>query len=291
MITLGPYTFTETDARRTLANLGGMWADMMNGRVSESCDELAAGLSERLRVAVGAHREHDLGRLGALAGKQLSGTRLLEVALADSWTTLHEASIKLRADGQLPSTATGVVTQISSSKGGVPKLAMPDARIGFGGIVGDGHRHRNHHGRPWQALCIYSDEVIEMLQGEGHPMGRGSAGENITVSGLAWEQVRPGVELRIGTALTLVQAYAEPCASNAQWFIGGEFMRMHKSRGAVSRVYATVLEPGDVTTGDAIILEPGAPHAKMPSGQLNERPTSVATGGHSASPLASPVDH
>src|SRR3954454_9451631 len=151
MITLGPYTFTETDARRTLANLGGMWADMMNDRASESCDELAAALSERLRVAVGGDRHDDLARLGALAGKQLSGTRLLEVALADAWTTLREASIKLRADGQLPPTATGVVTQISSSNGGVPKLAVPTADIDFGGIVGDQHRHRNHHGRPWQA--------------------------------------------------------------------------------------------------------------------------------------------
>src|SRR3954470_7544235 len=285
MITLGPYTFTDNDARRTLSNLGGMWSDMMDGRDSRTCDALEAGLTERLRVALGVHDATDLGGLGNLASKQLSGSHLLEVVLADAWTTLREATIKLRAEGQLPSTAHGVVTQISSSKGGVPKLAMPAAEIDFGGVVGDQHRHRNHHGRPWQALCIYSDEVIEMLRGEGHPIGRGSAGENITVSGLPWDEVRPGVELRIGSALALVQAYTEPCATNARWFVDGEFMRMHKSRGAVSRVYATVLEPGGVTTGDPIVLEPRASEAmtRSTSDHASERNTAT-TRAHIASP-------
>jgi MOSC domain-containing protein YiiM len=33
-------------------------------------------------------------------------------------------------------------------------------------------------------------------------------------------------------------------------------MVMHHDRGPVSRVYATVLEPGTVRVGDAAILEP-----------------------------------
>jgi MOSC domain-containing protein YiiM len=133
---------------------------------------------------------------------------------------------------------------------------MPAADEGFRGLTGDVQRVRVHHGRPWQALCIYADEVIEMLRAEGHPIGRGSVGENITVRGLPWEHVRPGVILRLGTVLAHVQAFAEPCATNKAFFIDGEFHRMNANRGPVSRVYATVLGPGRIAEGDAVVLEP-----------------------------------
>jgi len=117
-------------------------------------------------------------------------------------------------------------------------------------------RMRVHHGRPWQALCIYADEVIDMLRAEGHPIGRGSVGENITVARLDWSQVRPGVLVQIGGVLAHVQAYAEPCNTNAQFFLGGDFNRMNAKVGPVSRVYATVLQPGTIATGDRVVLEP-----------------------------------
>ncbi len=43
---------------------------------------------------------------------------------------------------------------------------------------------------------------------------------------------------------------------NAQWFVDGKFRVMHHERGPVSRVYATVLQPGVICQGDAAILEP-----------------------------------
>ena len=84
----------------------------------------------------------------------------------------------------------------------------------------------------------------------------GLAGENITVSGLPWADVRAGVRMRIGEVLCEVSAYALPCTSNKRWFIDGDFTVMHYDRGPVSRVYATVLEPGRIAVGDAAILEP-----------------------------------
>ena len=76
----------------------------------------------------------------------------------------------------------------------------------------------------------------------------------------AWVPAAVGLdyEVRAGEVLALVQAYAEPCATNAQWFLDGDFMLMGKHRGPVSRVYATVLEPGRITTGDAFVLEPAS---------------------------------
>ncbi len=257
MITLGPYTFTKNDALRTMGNLGGLWAFMMQGRVSPAAEKLGDELAMRLRVALDAPDGVDLATLGTL-GSKLGDPRLLAEVLADVWSTLREASEQLRADVQLPRMATGTVTQLSRSGGGVPKLPVDSVDVDFAGVVGDKHTYLVHHGRPWQALCLWSDEVIDAFRADGHPLSRGAAGENITVSGLRWADVRPGVRIRVGEVLADVQAFAEPCASNAKWFLGGDFSLMGKDRGPVSRVYATVLEPGRITTGDAITLEPTA---------------------------------
>ena len=90
----------------------------------------------------------------------------------------------------------------------------------------------------------------------GHPLEPGRAGENITITGLQWADVRAGVRLRVGEVLCEVSAYTLPCTTNRRWFINGDFNVMHHERGPVSRVYATVLEPGRIGTGDAAVLEP-----------------------------------
>lgn len=256
MITLGPYTFTPTDAQRTLGNLDGLWTEMMRGRTSAAADAICGGLATRLGAALGAHTGASLTQLSALAAKLPARSPVLESCLDDAWRCLAEACDVLRADGQLPATATGVVTQLSSSSGGVPKIALDAVDVDFGGVVGDVQGSRAHHGRPWQALCLYSDELIDAFRADDHPIARGCAGENITVAGIDWSQVRPGVRLSIGTVLADVQAFAVPCRHNAQWFSDGDFNRMSSTRGPVSRVYATVREPGRIVTGDTIVLEP-----------------------------------
>jgi MOSC domain-containing protein YiiM len=185
----------------------------------------------------------------------------MSAAVADGditavWREVLAARDDAVASGLLPATATGVVEQVSASGGGVPKLALERAEVDLSGVVGDRQAARVHHGRPWQALCIWSSEVIAALVAEGHQIGPGSAGENITVTGLDWRDVQPGVRLRIGSVLCQVTAYAVPCAKNAHWFHDRDFSRIHHSRGPMSRVYAVVLEPGSVRPGDAAVLEP-----------------------------------
>ena len=63
------------------------------------------------------------------------------------------------------------------------------------------------------------------------------------------------MRLQLGEVLCEVSAFALPCSQNKQWFAGGDFEAMHHDRGP-SRVYATVLTPGRVVTGDPAILEP-----------------------------------
>src|SRR4051812_12810030 len=81
------------------------------------------------------------------------------------------------------------VVQLSRSRGGVPKLAVEEAVVTTNGLAGDRQRDRRFHGGPNRALCLYSDDLIEQLALEGHPIVRGSAGENVTIRGLDWRTV------------------------------------------------------------------------------------------------------
>lgn len=170
------------------------------------------------------------------------------------WHGLSEAG---RADCAGTPSVTGVVEQVSVSPGGVPKLPVLRAAVTAQGVSGDRQATRRHHGRPWQAVCLWSAEVVDALAVEGHPIGYGSAGENLTVRGLPWAAVRPGARVLVGSALVEVTAYAIPCRKNAQWFADGRFRRMAQevSPGR-SRVYARVVVDGVVAPGDPAVLEP-----------------------------------
>lgn len=234
MLTVGPYRFTETDARRTLSNLTDWWAQLTDQRDATSVSHLWPE-AERLEA--------------------LSEADDLQAPLHEAWALLAETSKLLRGAGQLPATAVGSVAALHRSDGGVPKLPVDQVVVDHGGVVGDRQATRVHHGRPWQALCLWSGEVIDALATEAHPIRPGAAGENITIRGLAWSDVRAGVRLRIGTVLCECSMFTLPCKKNAQWFIGGDFDRMHHRHGPWSRVYATVLEPGSISTDDVVTLE------------------------------------
>lgn len=89
----------------------------------------------------------------------------------------------------------GRVHQINVSPGGVPKLPVPEAEVMLQGLAGDRQRNRRIHGGPRRALCLYSLEVIDLLRAEGHPIAPGTAGENITISGVDWSDLRPGARI------------------------------------------------------------------------------------------------
>jgi len=150
------------------------------------------------------------------------------------------------------------VHQINLSKGGVPKLPVDEAVIDETGVVGDVQADRVHHGRPEQALCLYSLEVIEELQREGHPIAPGAAGENLTLSGLDWPSLEPGARIFVGPEVEIeVTWHTTPCEKNARWFVAGDFTRMsHKRHPGSSRLYARVVRGGPVRTGDEVRLAP-----------------------------------
>jgi MOSC domain-containing protein YiiM len=148
----------------------------------------------------------------------------------------------------------GWIYQISVSGGGVPKMGVEAAEVTVKGIVGDRQRNRRFHGGPRRAVCLFSWERIEALQGEGHPIYPGSIGENLTVAGLDWEQVVPGVQLRLGEEVVLeITSYTVPCKNIADSFREGEMGRVsQKLYPGWSRVYARVVQPGLIRTGDFV---------------------------------------
>lgn len=149
------------------------------------------------------------------------------------------------------------VHQVSLSDGGVPKHAVPSAQVTVEGLTGDRQRNRKFHGGPGRAVCLFSLEVIEALRAEGHSIGPGSAGENLTLTGLEWSRLKPGHRLSIGDGLQLeIMSYTAPCRWNAQWFVDGDYGRMsQETHPGWSRLYARVLVEGTVRPGDRVMLE------------------------------------
>ena len=149
----------------------------------------------------------------------------------------------------------GWVTGLQRSGGGVPKLPVERALVRTGGMEGDRQRDRRYHGGPARALCLYSQERLDTLAAEGHPVGPGILGENVTIAGLPWERVRPGTRLRLGGIDTEVTGYSAPCSKIAHAFADGAFTRIgEKVNPGWSRVYVRVLAEGELVVGDRVIL-------------------------------------
>lgn len=146
------------------------------------------------------------------------------------------------------------VHQINVSDGGVPKLPVWQAKVSEQGLDGDRQRNLKFHGGPERAVCLFSLELIEQLQEEGHSIDAGSSGENLTLAGLEWELMRPGVRLKVGPEIHLeVTSYTTPCIHNKRWFRDEDFSRIsQKLNPGWSRVYAKVLYGGVVRPGDVV---------------------------------------
>jgi len=227
-------------------------------------DDIAAAIGRVQAESAALH-----ATFAALSPDQWEVTALIGAGVADPpWIArhvLHEVQHHLHDIGRIRvqlgdgvPTQSGTVAQLNVSGGGVPKTPVDQLEVNAAGVVGDHQDDRIHHGRPFQALCLYGLDVIEALQAEGHPVFPGAAGENVTIAGIDGKSLRPGTVVAIGDELRIeLSAYAIPCKKNAAWFVDGDFRRMlHDLHPGWSRIYATVLHPGTVRTGDAVIVEP-----------------------------------
>jgi MOSC domain-containing protein YiiM len=190
-------------------------------------------------------------------GTSVSVGWLVRHALHDALHHLRDVNRNFAAMGHGTPPRQASVEHINVSDGGVPKRSIARTHIGYRGLAEDRQRERRHHGRVFQAVCLWSSEVIEALAADGHPIAAGAAGENLTIRGLDWSALRPGTRLRVGTATLELSVPAVPCAKNAQWFADRDFGRIHHDRAPdATRWYASVMADGDVGVGDPVMVEP-----------------------------------
>ena len=255
-VVVGNHVYSGTDAQRTLLNLGEIWQHHLSGGGLDAsrCAAVERQLVQAAHQLAGTEvnvslKDVPLKNLGEWLGKGVDelDRAALTTFLGELWSILE--SLHTHAGAY-----RGVVSGLHASGGGVPKLPIDSATVGWSGVEGDRQGSRVHHGRPWQALCLWSDEVIANFAAQGHPIRPGYAGENITVRGLPWEVARPGAKVTIGSVAATVTAYAIPCSQNEAWFTGGDFELMSHERGPVSRIYARVDRPGTIALGDSLTL-------------------------------------
>ena len=254
-INVGHYSYTAQDAQRTIANLNDIWghhthmSTIPDGWLAGARGYLAemsslAGIAlpalDNVDTAFSALTDSILAKYDQLTAPQI------ESLLAAMWRffpTMRSLAIE----------HVGTIAHLHASKG-LPKKPIDSAVIGWKGVEGDVQSARAHHGRPWQALCIWSTDAIDTLRTEGHPIAPGYAGENITVAGIPAEAFRPGAHFRVGTVRGFLTAYAIPCKQNNDWFLNKDFKRMSHERGDQCRLYATVTTCGDIAVGDTFEL-------------------------------------
>ena len=150
------------------------------------------------------------------------------------------------------------MVQINSSRGGVPKHEVAgSATISWSGLDVDRQDDRENHGRPWQAVCLWSADVIDRLAEEGHPIAPGLPARTSPSAASTGRRSRPDCGSGSGPRCWRPRRTRRPCSKNAPWFVGGDFRRMsHDLYPGWSRIYARVLEPGEVRAGDAIAVLP-----------------------------------
>jgi len=176
-------------------------------------------------------------------------------AVHELWHHLIHIAAVVSESAAGASPMVGSVQQLSASGGGVPKLAIPSAEIGRRGVVGDLQTTRKHHGRPWQALCLWSSDVITELNAEGHKLSAGVAGENITVSGIDWRKMHAGMVVEIGDMSCQLSAPADPCAKIRRWFSDNDSSHIdHCLHPGRARWYASVVAPGTIFAGDRVTV-------------------------------------
>ncbi|MDQ2976328.1 MAG: MOSC domain-containing protein [Acidobacteriota bacterium] len=156
---------------------------------------------------------------------------------------------------------SGRIFQLNASPGGVPKRSIQEGQVNELGLVGDGHNFPDIHGGPERALCLFSLERILELQAEGHPIFPGAVGENVTVSGLDWEKLNPGVRLALGDEVQVeITSFTSPCNTIQESFVDGKYPRIsQKVHPGWSRLYARVLQGGKLVIGQTVQVLNGYP--------------------------------
>jgi len=122
-------------------------------------------------------------------------------------------------------------------------------RLGFDG---DKQADPTVHGGAEKAAYLYSADAYAWWATElGHPLRPAEFGENVTVTGMADDEVCVGDRLRLGEALVQVTGPREPCFKLGIRMGDHRFPARFMAAGR-NGFYVSVLEEGTVGAGDAV---------------------------------------
>jgi MOSC domain-containing protein YiiM len=142
----------------------------------------------------------------------------------------------------------GTLIQVSTSKGGMPKLALPEARVTRDGVGDDWQLNRKYHGGCERAVCLFSVELYDWLRSEHQiNLKPGFIGENFTTQGIDLLAVGPGDQLKVGDCIIEITEVRVPCASLDKWHPNLKTIIQGHS-GWMARVN----QPAIVRPGDAV---------------------------------------
>lgn len=128
--------------------------------------------------------------------------------------------------------------------------------LGYEGFRGDEQADRRHHGGVDKAVCVYPARHYpywrDLLPLDDLP--HGAFGENLTVSGLAEEDVCIGDVFSLGEAQVQVSQPRQPCWKLARrWRIKDLTARVEQT--GFTGFYFRVLRHGHVSVNDTLLLQ------------------------------------
>jgi MOSC domain-containing protein YiiM len=144
--------------------------------------------------------------------------------------------------------ATGVLTQLNVSGGGMPKRPIAEAKVTRDGVEGDWQKNRKYHGGRNRAVCIYSEELYAWLRENGVEVGNGDIGENFTTRGIDLQKLSKGSRLRVGECVIEMTDVRVPCRQLKKW--DGRLPELIVGR---SGWVAKVLKEGTARAGDEVV--------------------------------------
>ena len=141
-----------------------------------------------------------------------------------------------------------VSVAVSKKKGTRKKIVKEALLIQDHGIEGDAHAG------PWhRQVSFLAAESIEKARRQGLEVTFGDFAENIATSGIAWEEVPLGAQLRLGdSVLVEVTQIGKECHNRcAIYYMAGDCIMPKEG------IFARVLEGGTIRPGDRIRIEGG----------------------------------
>ena len=146
----------------------------------------------------------------------------------------------------------------ATEEGGVPKPSVDSIDVRLNGVYGERIRDMKHHGGPKRAVCILSNQTLEFLQSEGHPISGGSTGENLLLD-VEEEALEPGVRLKFSHVELEITSPAPPCKTIQASFTNGDFKQLsHKLNSRRTRWYAQVIQEGIISVDEIVEINSNA---------------------------------